>query len=169
MVSYLRQIETDNDPNARLLWIMEQIDRNIAEFTSRQALSGASGLQAYTTENPGLDFDQVVTSPSPTFGRSVRFVANWQADGSQAFPFTSPFITFYANGQKVDSRTWYWTDGTNSVRLQSILVFDGMNLNTPYNRKWTSEAVVFGTVTLGIKFKLFGTSPGTLTTEVTQL
>lgn len=166
MVSYLRQIETDDDPQARLLYIMEQIDRNIEEFTARQALSGASGMRAYLSENPGLDFEHVVTSPSPTFGRSLRFIANWQADKSQRFPFVSPFINFYANGQKIDPRTWRWSDGSNSVTIQTLLAMDGMNLETPYSRKWTSEAVIFGTVTLGIKFKLFGTSPGTVTTEV---
>ncbi|MCT2076060.1 hypothetical protein [Dietzia cinnamea] len=144
---------------------MEQIDRNIEEFTSRQALSGASGLRAYASENPGLDFEQVVTSPSPTFGRSVAFTANWQADGSQRYPFVSPFVNVYANGQKLDPRTWRWSDGTNSVVVQTLLAMDGMNLETPYSRRWYSEAVVFGTVTLAFKFKLFGTSPGVVTTE----
>ncbi|WP_440220933.1 hypothetical protein [Dietzia sp. MNB45] len=169
MVSYLRQIETKNDPNARLLWIMEQIDRNIDEFKSKQALSGASGMKAYNTENPGTDYEQVVTSPSSTYGRSVRLTTDWQADGSQEFPFTSPFVNFFANGEKIDSRTWYWTNGSSSVRLQSLLVMDGMNLNTSYSRRWTSEAVVFGSVTIGIKSWVFGTSPGTLTTEVTLI
>ena len=166
----LRYLETDQDPFAKYLDIMEDIDRNLAEFAaSRQLVSGDSGVIGYTI-NSGATYDYQETIGNDSSSATVPVVLEitFTGDQSQQFPFLCPSMTIWCNGTGSGNvlrpdQIW-WTDSSSRYVLLSYpLKLVVSSLSSPYSRRWRVNLDVYRQVTLRTKAILQGTCRGSYT------
>ena len=162
----LRYVETEQDPFAKYLDIMEDIDRNIAEFgMSRQLVSGDSGIIGYTNDSgAAYDYQETIGSDSSSAVVSIVLEITFTGDHSQEYPFLSPSMTIWCNGNVLRPDQIWWTgSGSRYVLLSYPLKLVVSSLNSPYTRRWQVHLDVYKQVTVRTKAILQGTCKGTYT------
>lgn len=147
---------------------MRDAARQAHELKSRQRTTGQGGQLGYRIESTA-DWDYTLTLPTtpPYTAQYAEFRITFTGDGSQQFPIVQPATDIRVNGTGEANRLqlgsngrYMYSNSGNVVQEYYLDSPDPSSFESPTTLSWIIALEYMGAVTLRMKARGAGSSPG---------